>query len=1441
MTKVVVSLADAINLGVPNDAEVYVSLSTGKAKLETRSTRVVNGHTPWPTTDHELNFDGIGVLRMSIYQRNRFTRDVSLGFVRLTRADIVKDMNKFVWRKLKKKNKTTTAEICACVKIVLSPLQPLMMTSSIPSALHAAVIHNDVQEVYRIMEGKDKSWATARDKLGNTALHLAASGSDDVLCALLGNNLIDVNALNDDKNAPLHYFVQNFSLPSYQRVWSMFMSRGAQINVKNKFGEAPLHKACLNPSIRLIMVELLLNESSIDVNSQTTQGETTLNYAIRLHRLDLVELLLKHNASLHSVTVEGQTPLQMASMFPDDPIVTFLKQALEIHSFLSEAGAIEHFGKFIGAELDMELVPRLSNEDLLRIGVNLQGHRLKILRAAGELKSKKIKSKRVSKPTKSLTAEASHDSDRKRLVDTGALTSSDTGTSIEEESFVSAEEIDRFQLDERQLELTRLLHRGRRGVRVYRALYRNSPVAIKFLPRVDVAADRTFINSMKLLNASASPHIAIVVGMLHDPKPALALEFCEHGSLKDVLVDQHALTWPLVLSLLHEAAQGLQFLHALEPRLLHGDLRAESILISRDWHAKLSGAGCLTRLLSDRSDRSLRDGSSTSSWSADVSSSGSDSNRLDGLRMVTVATHSNAKADQFCLLAPEVFVNVRSMTVKSDIFQFAIIMWELINHTLTGVFTRAGADLVTSSSDDSLANPLTSAATNDDSSDKSSVARPNSDSLRAAIKATSTTSGITPSTNSNSHEARVARVLNWGAEALNRAISADNWRPEIHVNCPRPLRRVLTKTWTRAPLERPTADQLVKWLIAAKDMYNEDPSLWDKIRYVASGPMGVLSVSGRRRLILDLSPRSDSSPRFDYRGGSPSPSPLPNTLSHSSSSVSDAVDLRAAGELRHTSSDTTDVVQQRRRSEATAVRSPSPRVFNLALRARPRSSSVAQAHSSMRRSQRGIPRPTSLNFEATTLHQALSSPNMVETNRNIETASRPLHSSCERPSPLTNQAQKVEKRLSLVKQLSGRHVLTLGLAGVPVHAVKPENLPVIAQMSSRRLLSQAWPGSSRQSSRLVDDRQFNATLVADLLDEESSTYSVGSVGSIELDESASKSKNKQSERVKGHKKLRKRSSSRRIADNNDNNPKISVNEVNNGKSDEDATDVENIFDTTVINATTSVEDDNSATSSSDDLRFNEILRRSARRNKSQPIQLLSSSSSENPVLTVSSSPSKRSPRTMKKRRKKRTTSSFALSHSPPLKPSSAPKQLSTFDVNQASTDLIATSLNSQLKRISARSTSPKTPKKLTHSDERMESRTRLLHSDERRKLRSRTNSSPHSRSPLSFSDEADQRAKKNPSLLHLLLSGERKSSSPSPNSDSPRSIKSSSPRSARSGSPRSHHSHSPRTPRAHKHKLPRASSKSSKLEDDGRSPSGSSSVSTSMVADGDDVSTVSRR
>jgi serine/threonine protein kinase len=60
------------------------------------------------------------------------------------------------------------------------------------------------------------------------------------------------------------------------------------------------------------------------------------------------------------------------------------------------------------------------------------------------------------------------------------------------------------------------------------------------------------------------------------------MEYCEHGSLHDVLVEQTSLAWPLVLSLLRQMALGVAALHALEPRLLHGDIRAESVRIGSE-------------------------------------------------------------------------------------------------------------------------------------------------------------------------------------------------------------------------------------------------------------------------------------------------------------------------------------------------------------------------------------------------------------------------------------------------------------------------------------------------------------------------------------------------------------------------------------------------------------------------------------------------------------------------------------------------------------------------------------------------------------------------------------------------------------------------------------------------------------------------------------------
>jgi ankyrin repeat protein len=103
----------------------------------------------------------------------------------------------------------------------------------------------------------------ASDRAGNTPLHLAASGDATILATLLRCHVIDINARNLDRNTPLHYFMQRFASPNYMVPWSLFISRGANLNEQNKYGETPLHKACLNGAMRLIMVELLLKEPQV--------------------------------------------------------------------------------------------------------------------------------------------------------------------------------------------------------------------------------------------------------------------------------------------------------------------------------------------------------------------------------------------------------------------------------------------------------------------------------------------------------------------------------------------------------------------------------------------------------------------------------------------------------------------------------------------------------------------------------------------------------------------------------------------------------------------------------------------------------------------------------------------------------------------------------------------------------------------------------------------------------------------------------------------------------------------------------------------------------------------------------------------------------------------------------------------------------------------------
>jgi serine/threonine protein kinase len=73
-------------------------------------------------------------------------------------------------------------------------------------------------------------------------------------------------------------------------------------------------------------------------------------------------------------------------------------------------------------------------------------------------------------------------------------------------------------------------------------------------------------------------------------EPMLVMEFMEHGSLHDLLHnDTVFIEGELILPILRDVAQGMRFLHAASPQVLHGDIKAANVLVDNKFRAKVAG------------------------------------------------------------------------------------------------------------------------------------------------------------------------------------------------------------------------------------------------------------------------------------------------------------------------------------------------------------------------------------------------------------------------------------------------------------------------------------------------------------------------------------------------------------------------------------------------------------------------------------------------------------------------------------------------------------------------------------------------------------------------------------------------------------------------------------------------------------------------------------
>ncbi|XP_058810212.1 transient receptor potential channel pyrexia-like isoform X1 [Phymastichus coffea] len=162
---------------------------------------------------------------------------------------------------------------------------------------------------YLIKRGADVNYANTA--LYYTPLHFAAFGSSVEAAELLINNGAKFNSSSYTEVEPvLHCAVRARA----DKVVKLLLDKGASVVQKNSQGETALHVACFVQCISC--AELLLSTDGTDPNAVNQNHRTPLHYAVMntCSSPELVELLIKHGASVNVKDKQELTPLHIASL-----------------------------------------------------------------------------------------------------------------------------------------------------------------------------------------------------------------------------------------------------------------------------------------------------------------------------------------------------------------------------------------------------------------------------------------------------------------------------------------------------------------------------------------------------------------------------------------------------------------------------------------------------------------------------------------------------------------------------------------------------------------------------------------------------------------------------------------------------------------------------------------------------------------------------------------------------------------------------------------------------------------------------------------------------------------------------------------------------------------------------------------------------------------------
>lgn len=172
------------------------------------------------------------------------------------------------------------------------------------SSINEAAEKGDLDDVKNHI--KRGTAINAKDPSGNTPLLNATGGKQQNIAEYLISKGADLNAANNDGITICHSCIINDTPTIFKKI----MDSGAKFDVPDaKFGAQPIHYAAYLGKIEYLKI---LVTRGADINARNKSDETPLYKAIENNHEDIAIYLIEHKADPNIITKNNKTPLVLA-------------------------------------------------------------------------------------------------------------------------------------------------------------------------------------------------------------------------------------------------------------------------------------------------------------------------------------------------------------------------------------------------------------------------------------------------------------------------------------------------------------------------------------------------------------------------------------------------------------------------------------------------------------------------------------------------------------------------------------------------------------------------------------------------------------------------------------------------------------------------------------------------------------------------------------------------------------------------------------------------------------------------------------------------------------------------------------------------------------------------------------------------------------------------